>query len=502
MHKSLLITAFFAGVLNYSCNSPGNEFNSFFSGINKSEKHILINELHIDTLYLETANFSYDGFLQIYSEYLSLIDKRFGLIINFDTTGKLVSRNLGQGRGPGEIDVGYLEGHTMLKNGDHLFIGSSVDVHVLNRDWKYSKRFLIDWHQSVPSVENNPNPDPGDYSIYTLDYQNFKIVTDSRNNAYLPVYSEHPYFNGMLNDAYYKEGRILLKLDLSTGEVVGLIGRRSPEYLKYKYLPHHATFYFDIDNEDKFYISHEIDSLIYVYDRNFKLLYTFGFKGKEMNTNYTELESFDIKKFRKLYFEDRPGKGFYKDVKVINEPADLLFRSYSKGSHKNYDGLQIYLRNTLIGDVNVPKGFKVVGFINPYFYSDVILNEDLSETCVYRFRLLQNPENDDSQKKVPRLSFLNEVIDAGKIPADTTITVRFPFSNKGEGTLIIDYVKPDCICTSYSLSSDTVCKSEEGFIELVFDSEGKIGEQKIYTVIKSNSPEKFARLLLKVYVQE
>jgi len=501
MKGSLLLTLFILIATN-SCVSPENEYYSFFSAINKSEKNILINELQIDTLSLENTNFSYDGFLNIYSEYLSLIDKRFGLIFNFDTTGKLVSRNFGQGRGPGEIDAGYIEGHEILKNGTHLFIGSSGDVHILSKEGKYLKKFLIDWHQSLPVIEDNPNPDPGDYSIYTLDYENFNIIADSKNQAYMPVYSEHPYFNGMLNETYYKEGRILLKLDLSTGEVTGLLGRRSPEYLKYKYLPHHATFYFDIDNEDKFYISHEIDSLIYVYDRNFKLLYTFGFKGKEMNTDYTELSAFDVKKFRKLYYEDRPGKGCYKDLKIFNNQEGLLFRSYTKGSHSDYDGLQIYKKNTLIGDVGVPKGFKVIGFIEPYFYSDIIIDENISKISVYRFKLIHSSLNVDSIISGPCLIFKDEVIDAGKIPADTTISVIFPFKNAGKETLVFEYVKPDCIGTSYRLSSDNVKPGEEGFIELGFDAKGKTGQQKIYTVIKSNSPEKFARLLLKVYVLE
>lgn len=473
---------------------------SFFPEINKSERAIQIDTLVIDTIRLEKIQFSSDGFLQIYSNYLTLFDKRFGLVYDFDITGKLAAKYLGQGRGPGEINSGYIEGHTLLKNGIHVFIGSSWDIHLLDKNWKYIKRFTMDWNSSTKNIETITNPDPHEPILYTLDYANLKLVPDSKNNLYLPIYSEHPYFNGLISREYYEEGRILLKLDLSSGKVTELLGRRSQEYLKYKFLPQHATFSFDIDINDYFYISHEIDSLIYVYDRRFHPLYSFGFKGKNMNTDYTELSEFDAKKFRRLYFEDRPKKGYYKDIYVCKE-ADLIFRSYSRGIYSPFDGLQIYKSNILIGDVDVPKGFKVAGYIPPYFYSDIFLDENLIGISVMRFKLSVDSLNHGlMKKKSPKLIFENDIIDVGRISNDTSVIVKYFFTNSGDTTLIIENVKPDCICTSYNLSSDTIRTGEKGFLEIKFNSEGKTGEQKIFTVIKSNSEEKYTRLLLKAYV--
>jgi len=39
--------------------------------------------------------------------------------------------------------------------------------------------------------------------------------------------------------------------------------------------------------------------------------------------------------------------------------------------------------------------------------------------------------------------------------------------------LIIEYVKPDCLYTSFKLSTDTIRKDEEFFLELKFNSSGE-----------------------------
>ena len=104
-----------------------------------------------------------------------------------------------------------------------------------------------------------------------------------------------------------------------------------------------------------------------------------------MNTNYTAIKDFNLKLFRTLYFEDRPKLGWYYHVEFIDE-LGLLFRSYTKGEHCDYDGLQILENETLIADLSVPKGFKVKGYIKPYVYGEVI--SELSEQLkLYKFEV-------------------------------------------------------------------------------------------------------------------
>ncbi|MBQ8644754.1 MAG: hypothetical protein IJ476_00055, partial [Bacteroidales bacterium] len=54
-------------------------------------------------------------------------------------------------------------------------------------------------------------------------------------------------------------------------------------------------------------------------------------------------------------------------------------RSYHKGAHSTTDGLQIYDGdNNLIADIDVPVGFKPIGYIHPYLYSDIISENNTS----------------------------------------------------------------------------------------------------------------------------
>lgn len=65
----------------------------------------------------------------------------------------------------------------------------------------------------------------------------------------------------------------------------------------------------------------------------------------------------------------------------------MLFRSYQKGIGCASDGLQIYQDGILIGDVDVPKGLKIMGYVKPYYYSYVLPNEEKEKLYLYRFKL-------------------------------------------------------------------------------------------------------------------
>jgi len=72
----------------------------------------------------------------------------------------------------------------------------------------------------------------------------------------------------------------------------------------------------------------------------------------------------------------------------VIEDKDLeRFRSYKKGADSEYDGLQVYKDGKLLADCETPKGFKVVGYIAPYYYSQIIGGEEDGSMMVYRFKL-------------------------------------------------------------------------------------------------------------------
>ena len=54
-------------------------------------------------------------------------------------------------------------------------------------------------------------------------------------------------------------------------------------------------------------------------------------------------------------------------VEYVDETG-LLFRSYRKGGGSVTDGLQVYRDGVLVGDVDVPLGFRMAGYVDPYYY--------------------------------------------------------------------------------------------------------------------------------------
>ena len=104
----------------------------------------------------------------------------------------------------------------------------------------------------------------------------------------------------------------------------------------------------------------------------------------DINTNYKKIHSY--KECRKFYYDERETKGYYGWLQYINE-TNILFRSYSKGDKESTDGLQIYKNSTLLGDIDVPKNFKIIGYIKPYYYTQAKIEEEEERIIIYRFKL-------------------------------------------------------------------------------------------------------------------
>lgn len=381
MRKSLLLVIILFG---FSCKQSEENVTQTIG-----EVAIEYDSLLIEKINLPLVNTSFDGSFIINGDLINYIDRQLGWVYIFNKDGELVEKKLGRGQGPSEVSTSYLDGYFISEEGDYIFLGSSFDVHVHDKDFQRKTTFRLGWtgEQDQEKVSENPLDYVDKFALYTIDYQNLHLKIDYNGNVFIPIYSENDGFNMFSGDRYIEEGRILAKLNLKSGTVENIYGRRSDLYLEKKNLPHHAWFRYDVSKNGKIFINHEIDETIYVYDKDFVELYRFGFQGKNMNTNYQELSDFDIKKFRQLYFEDRPKRGWYSTIKVFEE-KDLLFRSYKKGEDEEFDGLQVYRGVNLIADVPVPKGFEVIGYSKPYFYGQVIVeNEEPEEFNLFKFKL-------------------------------------------------------------------------------------------------------------------
>ncbi len=115
--------------------------------------------------------------------------------------------------------------------------------------------------------------------------------------------------------------------------------------------------------------------------------------------------------------------------------------------------------------------------------------------------LTRNKNTDIQTNKLTKLEFTQRMVDFGKVSTDTLLVAEYNFKNKGTHDLVIEYINPDCICTDYKLSSKEVAPQEKGTIQLIFNTKDKIGQQKIYAIVKANTEDQFYRLLLKADVE-
>lgn len=94
-----------------------------------------------------------------------------------------------------------------------------------------------------------------------------------------------------------------------------------------------------------------------------------------------------------------------------------------------------------------------------------------------------------SQGPVAKIAFDKMEHDFGKIREGEKVSYRFRVKNPGTIPLRITDVKPSCGCTVPAWTKDPIPPGGEGFVEVIFDSQGRSGEQiKTVTVFANTDP--------------
>lgn len=352
----------------------------FDSAAVTNKQDVIYRALSLDPICLDSINTSSYGESDILPEgRIAFIDNNFCTVSIFDTLGHCLKTTLGQGGGPNETQVGRISGHVCFENGDLGLLGYNLDFHIFDKDYALKEIFMIP-RTKTDSIET---------SSFTYSNQYTDMVCRSyKRKVYYNIYAEHPDFNMLYQtDKYLKKCYHIWEVNVGEKKEGRLLAQGYPK--SYQESPYtHMIFLgttFDIDKQGNFYVNYDTDSLVYVYDNDFRPLHTYGYAGKGMNTNYLSIH--DVKECRKNYRSERNTKGWYYWLEYVDE-TNTLFRSYQKDSETT-DGLQIYKDGCLVGDVEVPKRFRVMGYIAPYYYSYIIPNmeEDDNSLVIYRFKL-------------------------------------------------------------------------------------------------------------------
>jgi hypothetical protein len=90
--------------------------------------------------------------------------------------------------------------------------------------------------------------------------------------------------------------------------------------------------------------------------------------------------------------------------------------------------------------------------------------------------------------KGPKIKFIEESIDFGKIKQGEVLNHVFVFQNVGEETLRINKVQSSCGCTAALITKQEVAPGEKGEVKVTFNSRGFRGKLNKYIYVDTNDP--------------
>lgn len=337
----------------------------------------VLTEVNLETLPLDSVYCSGEGFTGVVkNDRIYYLDRYFTWLYAFDRDGHLIERTMGIGRGPKESVIKHSMSCAFTDSGEIALSGTSLDFEWFSGEGKLLNRFLL------PSNRRSSNPE--EYCTYTTPDEVVSRLYDGK--LYTAMSSDNPEFAYIMDaDKYIRNARHVSEVDLERRVPTGMYVTGYPSIYHddpYRYTSFESVD-FDMDNQGNVYVGFPVDSLIYVFDRHWKPKFSFGRPGTGIDADYEYVRSVnDVEKYRR----NLATKGRYSWIEYI-DATKVCCRSYKKGSHSEYDGLQIYREGQLVADVNVPKDMKVVGYIAPYYYSQVYSSEELGQLTVYRFKL-------------------------------------------------------------------------------------------------------------------
>ncbi|MFT7421816.1 MAG: hypothetical protein ACI9QN_002747 [Arcticibacterium sp.] len=348
-----------------------------------SVKELRIDNVTIKEIDLFPEAFTSVGRLEIIGDKIAFADRILMTLSYFTAEGTFLSAQLGKGQGPNEVlGLSYLSdlpnsGFIALSDfGFYNFINDSTKKSFLTYDWNDTTAHSV--------LLNDPKGDMG--NLYAIDWSpqiNTNLIANLGNSFYTSLISEHPKMNAFQHESFYQETNSIGKFEVETGKLSGMGGSWPKVYLEHSFVPNLVGVSLSA-SKDNIYGAYRIDSLLHVFDPNLKLVEKFGVAGQNMMTAYKTTKGID--EAIDNWTLDLENQGFYSSV-YADLNGEYVFRTYHPKGTNGETRLQIYQNRVLIGDVTVPKRFRVIGKIGGLFYADGVVDESLEILKIYSFAL-------------------------------------------------------------------------------------------------------------------
>lgn len=100
-------------------------------------------------------------------------------------------------------------------------------------------------------------------------------------------------------------------------------------------------------------------------------------------------------------------------------------------------------------------------------------------------------------KETTTVQIIDSVIDFGTSTEGEKVVRNFRFKNSGSKPLVITNATASCGCTVPEKPEKPILPGDSAFIKVVFNSQGKAGQNEKHITVNSNANPAFPSLLLK-----
>lgn len=345
--------------------------------------------IEIDTLMIPIDQASGYGNYYMMDSTITFVDAITCTFYDLDLNGHIIDHYFRKGNGKNEMPS-LLYSYPIENDSLHrsVIIDNSNGVTIFDRRSKtiLSKR-IADFGWTAKASKNYKSTNIYNFSFFTDFGVSFYLDSDSTIIFQANIINRNTRTPEDIENNRYTDGAILGKLDLSTMKVVNMFGHY-PEIYQSHPTPHLEFFQYAI-TEDKMYVNHTVDSLIYVYQLPDKLLYTMGYECKGIDRNYSVSR---IINNSALFKKDLQHVGFNTGLRFIPD-SDILCRTYIKSAKTGESGMQIYKNYNLVADIAVPSFFNFLGYYDEYYYGSRYIpleNDEITTIVIYRLKIKFN----------------------------------------------------------------------------------------------------------------
>ena len=345
-----------------------------------------VGEILIDTLFISPVQSSQNGFFRVFGDNIYYVDQLYGFIEAFDPSGTSLGVKKRLLDGPDELQ-GISE---LLETSEGFLIRHEWFFYRYDRQWGFLGRSALNFPLTVSYDEMLDRPKGEFVGMYELQSYNAKTISLPDGHLATKIDVEHPIFNAFTTREFYTDSRILGLVNPQSGKVSQIIGTRPVSYGKYRFVPFHIFMDYHWTAKNEIFVTYEVDSMIYVYDSDWKLKNSFGRSGKNMLTDYEETQNLEVAFEGSKFIHSRNHEGYYKDI-YVDEKGGLVFRTYRQGvrgvklwnEFENPLRLQIYKNDQLLGDFEVPGRFRILTGESGRYWADGFYDEKTGRQGIY-----------------------------------------------------------------------------------------------------------------------